>query len=315
MIADEEKGVIMSEAGHCSYSRAMKRVIPFATLTLAFGCSSPSTQSEPSASASSSASAGGEQALASVRGGSVQALEAVVAGEHRSPENKARDVYRHPVETLTFFGLEPDMHVLEIRPGGGWYTEILAPYLREAGKLTVGVPSAEGRRAKYRERFMEMKAARPEVFSEVNVVTFDPPAPIELGPDASLDMVLTFRNTHNWISDGGEKEAYAAFFDVLRPGGVLGVVQHRAEAGSDAAVTAKTGYVPEAYVIQVAEAAGFELVGRSDINRNPMDTHDHPEGVWTLPPVLRLGTTDQARYHEFGESDRMTLKFRKPAAP
>lgn len=293
----------------------MKRVITFAMLVLAFGCSSASTQTKPSASAGSSATAGGEQAAASVPGGSVESLEAVVAGEHRSSENKARDVYRHPMATLTFFGLEPDMHVLEIRPGGGWYTEILAPYLRESGKLTVGVPSAEGRRAKYREGFMEMKAARPEVFSEVNVVTFDPPAPIELGPDASVDMVLTFRNTHNWIGDGGEKKAYAAFFDVLRPGGVLGVVQHRADEGSDAAVTAKTGYVPEAYVIEVAEAAGFELVGRSDINRNPKDTHDHPEGVWTLPPVLRLGAEDQARYVAIGESDRMTLKFRKPAAP
>jgi len=257
-----------------------------------------------------SATEGGEGTTASP---SSAALSAVVAGEHRSAENKARDIYRHPVETLLFFEIEPDMHVLEVSPGRGWYTEILAPYLRESGKLTVGVPSAEGRRAKYRQSFLDMKAAHPEVFVKVDVVTFDPPAPIDLGPDASVDLVLTFRNTHNWIGDGGEKEAYAALFDVLRPGGVLGVVQHRAAEGTDASEAAKTGYVPEAYVIAVAQEAGFELAGRSDINRNEKDSHDHPEGVWTLPPVLRLGAEDQARYIAIGESDRMTLKFRKPA--
>ena len=204
------------------------------------------------------------------------------------------------------------MHVLEVRPGLGWYTEILAPYLAASGKLTVGIPSAEGRRAQYRARFLEMKEARPEVFGDVEVVTFDPPAPIELGPDGSVDMVLTFRNTHNWIRDGGEKEAYAAFFEVLRPGGVLGVVQHRAKDGADPEETARQGYVPEAYVVSVAEAAGFELVATSDINRNEKDDHDHPAGVWTLPPGFRLGEKDRAKYVEIGESDRMTLKFRKP---
>jgi len=232
----------------------------------------------------------------------------------RSAEHRARDASRHPTETLTFFGIEPDMTVLELRPGGGWYTEILAPYLRESGRLIVGVPSAQGRRAKYRARFLEMKAGRPEVFGEVLVVTFDPPQPIDLGPSESVDMVLTFRNTHNWIGDGGEAEAYAAFYDVLRPGGTLGVVQHRAADGADPQESAKNGYVPEAYVIEVAENAGFELVGRSDINRNPRDDHDHPAGVWTLPPVLRLGDEDRAEYEAIGESDRMTLKFRKPAS-
>lgn len=240
-------------------------------------------------------------------------LAHILASDHRSAENRARDRYRHPLETLTFFGIRPDMSVVEVRPGGGWYTEILAPYLGESGQLIVGVPSPDGRRAQYRERFLTMKAERPDVFSEVAVVTFDPPSPIELGPDESVDAVLTFRNTHNWIADGGARQAYAAFFDVLRPGGVLGVVQHRAEDGEDPKETARDGYVPEAYVIALAEQAGFELEAASDINRNEKDDHDHPAGVWTLPPVLRLGAEDRDMYEAIGESDRMTLKFRKPA--
>ncbi|MGB5813367.1 MAG: hypothetical protein WBG86_22720, partial [Polyangiales bacterium] len=239
-------------------------------------------------------------------------LDAIVASADRAPENRARDGYRHPVETLTFFGVEPDMRILEVRPGTGWYTEILALFVQNDGRLTVGVPSADGRRAKYRNRFLELKAARPAVLGEVDVVTFDPPTPIDLGPDGSVDMVLTFRNTHNWISDGGEEEAYAAFFDVLRPGGILGVVQHRADDDADPEKSAKNGYVPEPYVIAVAKKAGFEWVGSTDINRNEQDSHDHPAGVWTLPPVLRLGDTDRAKYEAIGESDRMTLKFRKP---
>ena len=239
-------------------------------------------------------------------------LGAVLASEHRSDRHRARDRYRNPAQTLAFFGVEADMEVLEVRPGGGWYTEILAPYLSESGKLIVAIPSADGPRKRYHDRFMAMKNARPEVFEKVETVTFEPPAPIDLGPSESVDMVLTFRNTHNWINDGGEKEAYAAFFDVLKPGGVLGVVQHRADDGSDAQQTARSGYVPEGYVVATAEAAGFELVERSDINRNEKDTHDHPAGVWTLPPAMRLGEQNKAEYLEIGESDRMTLKFRKP---
>ena len=239
-------------------------------------------------------------------------LAAVVATADRSAENRARDRYRHPVETLTFFEIEPDMHVLELRPGSGWYTEILAPYLADTGRLSVGIPSAEGPRAKYRKRFMDARESRPDVFGAAEIVTFDPPSPIELGPDASVDLVLTFRNTHNWIVDGGAEQAYAAFFDILRPGGILGVVQHRADEGADPKKSATEGYVPEAYVIALAEKAGFKLVDRSDLNGNPNDEHHHPEGVWTLPPVLRLGAEDAATYVEIGESDRMTLKFQKP---
>ncbi len=289
----------------------MKNISILLVLGLTLGCGRTSKETEVSAQIASTATEGGEAMRTSP---SAKELSRVVAANQRSAENKARDAYRHPVETLLFFGIEPDMNVLELTPGRGWYTEILAPYLRDAGKLTVGVPSAKGARAKYRQSFLDMKAARPEVFAKVDVVTFDPPSPVDLGPDESVDLVLTFRNTHNWIVDGAAREAYAAMFEVLRPGGVLGVVQHRAADGTDATETAKSGYVPEAYVIAVAQEAGFELLGRSDINRNDKDDHDHPEGVWTLPPVLRLGDEDQARYIAIGESDRMTLKFRKPAA-
>ena len=276
----------------------MKRASTLMVLVLASACGQTSTE----------ATTGTQQPPVSGE------LDAAVTNPQRSAQNRERDIYRHPAETLAFFGVEPHMTVLEVRPGRGWYTEILAPYLKESGKLIVGVPSAEGRRAKYRKGFMEMQAARPELLEAVDIVTFDPPSPIELGPSESVDMVLTFRNTHNWIGDGGEQQAYAAFFDVLRPGGVLGVVQHRAADGTDANETAKQGYVPEAYVVEVAEAAGFELVGSTDINRNAADTHDHPGGVWTLPPVLRLGEEDKAKYLSIGESDRMTLKFRKPVS-
>jgi predicted methyltransferase len=242
-------------------------------------------------------------------------LAAAIAGPHRSEENRARDRYRHPLETLQLFGVEPTMTVVELSPGGGWYTEILAPYLRGQGRLVAAAPSAEGRRAEYRARFEAKLAEHPELYSEVLVATFDPPAPIDLGADGSADVVLTFRNTHNWINDGGEREAYEAAFRVLRPGGIFGVVQHRANEGADAHETAEKGYVPEAYVIEVARSVGFELVERSEINANPNDTKDYAEGVWALPPALRLGEQDRERYLAIGESDRMTLKFRKPEAP
>ena len=262
----------------------MRNISILVLLGLTLGCGRTSKETEASAQIASTATQGGEATRTSP---SATQLAAVVSGEQRSTENKARDAYRHPVETLLFFGIEPNMHVIELSPGRGWYTEILAPYLRESGKLTVGVPSAEGPRAKYRQSFLDMKAARPEVFAKVDVVTFDPPSPIDLGPDESVDLVLTFRNTHNWIGDGGEKEAYAAMFDVLRPGGVLGVVQHRAADGTDVTETAKSGYVPEAYVIAVAQEAGFELLGRSDINRNDKDDHDHPEFIRLVKNLLQ----------------------------
>ena len=228
---------------------------------------------------------------------------------HRSADNRARDPYRHPGETLAFFGLEPDMNVVEMGPGGGWYTEILAPVLAEEGQLSVAIAPET---SEYTQRLLTRFSQDPEVFAEVERVTFEPPEQLSLGADASADMVLTFRSTHGWINRGQAEDVYAAMFRVLKPGGVLGVLQHRANEGVDVAASAQTGYVPQSKVVELATAAGFVLEESSDINANPQDDHDHPEGVWTLPPSLRLGDTDRAEWEAIGESDRMTLRFRKP---
>jgi len=254
-------------------------------------------------------SADGEESSggADVATGSVGAA---IAGDHRSEANRARDPDRHPAETLAFFGLEPTMTVVEMAPGGGWYTEILAPTLKDQGQLVAAIPDPE--QSPYGERFMTFLESEPELYSEVEPVVFMPPEQTSLGPDGSADMVVTFRSTHGWINRGQAADVYGAMFRVLKPGGILGVVQHRADEGADPAVTAEDGYVPEAYVIGLAEAAGFVLDEKSEINANPQDDHDHPEGVWTLPPSLRLGEAESAEYIAIGESDRMTLRFRKP---
>ena len=239
--------------------------------------------------------------------GARAALEAVVAAPQRGEANRSRDTFRHPVETLTFFGLEPDMTVVEMGPGGGWYTEILAPLLRAHGQLTAAAPAPD---SEYGQRFDEFLATNTELYSQVNRITFAPPDALSLGPDGSADMVLTFRSTHGWINNGVAPAVYQAMFDVLKPGGVLGVEQHRGPDGVDPT----SGYVAESAVIAVAEAAGFVLEARSEINANPADDHDHPEGVWSLQPSLRGGDVDRAAYEAIGESDRMTLRFRKPAA-
>lgn len=243
------------------------------------------------------------------------ALVEAARGAHRSDEKTARDVWRHPVQTLRWFGLRQDMTVVEIWPGGGgWYTEILAPYLREHGKLYAAnyapVPDTDyyARNArKYREKL----AANPEVYDRVEITELMPPADeLEAAPAGSADMVLTFRNLHNWERGGYAPAMFDAMYRALKPGGVLGLVAHRADPGTNP--DPATGYVTEARAIELAEAAGFELLDRSEINANPRDTKDHPEGVWTLPPSLRLGEKNRAHYAAIGESDRMTLKFRKP---
>ena len=240
-----------------------------------------------------------------------QSLEEALAGDHRSAENAARDQYRHPAETLRFFGLQEDLRVLEIAPGGGWYTEVLAPFLAQKGELTV---ASSGNYSSYNDKL----AGDPGTYGRVRVVPFSrkrllrKPRYLEEVAEGSMDMVLTFRNSHNWIRRGAAPRIYRAFFRVLRPGGTLGVVQHRAAPGADAETSAEQGYVPEDYLVQLAEQAGFRLQERSDINANPRDTRDHPKGVWTLPPVLRLKDQDRDKYLAIGESDRMTLRFTKP---
>ncbi|MCI5048234.1 MAG: hypothetical protein MRY59_12095 [Aquisalinus sp.] len=249
-------------------------------------------------------------------------LEAAVAAQTRDRENRQRDPYRNPAETLSFFGLEPDMTVVEIWPGGGWYAEIIAPYLAAGGGTYIAAgfdPNGASERGLARiAAFNDKFTGNPELYGDVEISAFS----ARSGPLASAgsaDMVLTFRNVHNWMSGDYADKAFTDFYDVLKPGGVLGVVEHRLPADRDQEAASASGYVREDVVISFAEAAGFELVGKSEINANPADTADHPFGVWTLPPVRRTSATrdpdpefDRAPYDAIGESDRMTLKFRKP---
>ena len=253
----------------------------------------------------------------SAQEGSIQNdLAALADGNHRSVAHRARNADRHPAETLTFFGIQPDMTVVEITPGGGgWYTEILAPFLRDQGKLYAANYDPDSEVGYYRrnaDAFREKLEAQPELYDQVEITVFDPPDKLRMAPDGTADMVLTFRNFHNWMEEGSQTYAAAAMYKVLKPGGVLGVVQHRASPDEEQDPAAESGYVREDYLIQQLEALGFELAGRSEINANPKDTRDHPEGVWTLPPGYELGDEDRAKYQAIGESDRMTLKFIKP---
>jgi predicted methyltransferase len=245
------------------------------------------------------------------------AIEAVLAGDHRSAENRARDPYRHPLDTLLFFGIKPEMTVVEVWPGsGGWYTEVLAPLLAERGKLYAALmpPTPDNEYVTAgRKSFADKLAARPDLYGKVTVTSFGP-GDFNIAPPGSADMVVTFRNIHNWMSLGFEKEAFAEMNRALKPGGILGVVEHRGAADKPQDPRAATGYVNEQYAIDLAIAAGFELVARSEINANPRDTKDHDQGVWTLPPNYRLGNRDRAKYEAIGESDRFTLKFRKKGA-
>jgi predicted methyltransferase len=237
-------------------------------------------------------------------------------GDHRSESNKARDQYRHPAETLAFFGIKDGDTVMEIWPGGGWYTEILAPAMRDHGKLIIATwdPAVEGQpsyRYSLPKKMEETFKQHPEVYDQVEFEYFSPPESPSLGDADSLDAIVTFRNTHGWIGSGQAQEIFNEFARVLKPGGILGVVQHRAEEGSDPSVSAKQGYVPEATVKEIAANAGFEFVDSSEINANPKDTKDHKEGVWTLPPGYSLGDEDREKYAAIGESDRMTLRFKR----
>ncbi|MCA9601935.1 MAG: class I SAM-dependent methyltransferase, partial [Myxococcales bacterium] len=241
-------------------------------------------------------------------------LESVLAGTHRADANRARDIYRHPKETLEFFGLAPDMVVVEMWPGRGWYTEVLAPYLRAHGKLTAIVPAPGGAppQAPQQNTFEAFLGTHPELYDRVEVLGVNPKESPKFGEPGTADLVVTFRNLHNWAAQGGAESMVRAAYDVLRPGGVFGVVDHRAAEGQDMEAAFKAGYVSESYVIELAKNAGFELTASSDVNANPNDTKNYEAGVWTLPPVLRLGEQDRDKYVAIGESDRMTLKFRKP---
>lgn len=246
-------------------------------------------------------------------------LQTTLKAGHRDPANAARDNFRHPAETLQFFGIKPNQTVVEIAPGGGWYTEILAPYLRDNGKLYAAHADPETT-SNYQKRslaaYKEKLTANPAVYDKVELTVFAPPAKVAVAPAGSADLVVTFRNVHNWwMRGGGDANVQAAFkgmYDALKPGGVLGVVEHRLPASRPASEQESSGYMHEAYVIKMAEAVGFKLEAKSEINANPKDTADHENGVWALPPTLTNGEKDRAKYVAIGESDRMTLKFVKP---
>ena len=242
-------------------------------------------------------------------------LQQAVANADRTPANVARDRYRHPVETLDFFDVDPSDTVVEIWPGGGWYTEILAPYLAAGGgKLYVAAPEWG------RSGIDKLKQARPAVYGPVAVADFplfDPGA--TRIADGSADVVLTFRNVHNWRmgyrrddKQDYSAEAFRQIHAMLKPGGVLGIVDHRLPESASAERERTSGYIKVSTVRALAEAAGFRLAATSEINANPRDSADWPDGVWTLPPSLALKDKDRERYLAVGESDRMTLKFIKP---
>ena len=234
-------------------------------------------------------------------------LQAAIAGAWRSEGNRARDRYRHPAETLAFFGVKPTDTVIEISPGAGWYSEILAPYLRDRGRFIAASAASPGRANPLDARFL----ADPARFGRADLHEYNPKDPTFGAPD-SADVVLTFRNVHNWLAAGTAEYHLRAAYDVLKPGGVLGVVEHRAKPGTDIEASKKSGYVAEQLVIDLAGEVGFELDARSEVNANPRDDADHPNGVWTLPPTNRHDAKDAATYQAIGESDRMTLRFRKP---
>ncbi len=243
-------------------------------------------------------------------------LDRALTGEHRSETNRLRDKYRHPRETLLFFGLRPDMTVVEIWPGGGWYSEIIGPVLQERGKYVLAQyaienPKIAGWQRTTREKQQATVTQQAALYGKPVFTSFGPPEYLAIAPAASADLVLTFRNVHNWSNQQSDQAAFQAFFNALKPGGVLGVVEHRARPGISFEQMVKTGYMTEAYVIGLAEKAGFKLAKKSEINANPLDTTDHPNGVWTLPPTMR-GRLDPEKYNAIGESDRMTLRFRKP---
>ena len=240
-----------------------------------------------------------------------QSIEAAVAAKTRTPANVERDTYRHPVDTLAFFGVKPTDTVVEFSPGGGWYTEILAPMVKTRGRYyaLVNASGAEGA-----TKLLDGK--RADFGPKASVATIDPATGTSTVPAGTADVVLTFRNVHNLLMSRdpttGQK-VFAAFYAALKPGGTLGVVDHRLPEEMDTAKEKSSGYVKRSTVVRLAQAAGFELAGESQVNANPRDDHDHPGGVWSLPPNLRLGEQDRASYVAIGESDRMTLKFRKPA--
>ena len=256
-------------------------------------------------------------AMPSTRQATAQALDNILADPHRPAADRARDRYRHPKDTLLFFGIRPEMSVLEVWPEPGWYTDVIAPLVRDRGKYYGAVMQADpaSRYVSARlEAYRNKLASDPTLYGNASIVTF-PANGGDVVPPGSVDMVVTFRNLHNWIGQGGDDElkgVFKAVYTSLKPGGVLGIEEHRLPEAVPQDAKTSTGYVHESYVIRMAESVGFRLAAKSDINANPNDKADHKSGVWALPPTLANRDQDRARYQAIGESDRMTLKFVKP---
>jgi len=287
--------------------RISQIILLLATAAILFACDkNDSSPAEDKKQAVQAAAGFGEDAAA---------LAAILAGDHRSVENKARDPYRHPVETLGFFGLKPDTTVVEIWPGAGWYTEIIAPYVRDEGQYIAAGFDPDSEIEFIRQgvaRYQAKLDEYPELYDRVQQAVLMPPDKLDFVPPESVDLILTFRSIHNWMPRGSQDLMFAAMYKALKPGGVLGVVEHRGIPSVPQDPEAKTGYVNQEYAIEMIEKAGFVLNGSSEINANPADTKDHPEGVWTLPPTLRLQEQNRETYLAIGESDRFTLRFIKP---
>ncbi|MEO5962452.1 MAG: methyltransferase [Thermomonas sp.] len=261
------------------------------------------------ACASTTTSDAGSQAV--VAPATIAALQAAINAPSRDAANRARDGYRHPLQTLQFFGVQPGDSVIEITPGGGWYSEILAPYLNASGHYIGAVPAAAAdSKGGLRNKAFLDKLTGNAATSNATVVELDAKAPALAAGTA--DVVLTFRNVHNWVAAGNADAYFRAFYAALKPGGVLGVVDHRAKPGTDLETMKSSGYLTEALVSKYASDAGFVLEAGSTINANPKDDANHPKGVWMLPPVNSHDAADDAKYKAIGESDRMTLRFRKP---
>lgn len=241
-----------------------------------------------------------------------------VADEDRPAKQRLRDEFRHPQQTLRFFGVEPDMSVIEIWPGGGWYSNILAPMLEEKGEYYAAHFYVEGDAhpffVKSRKGYEE-KVANYAPYKKIKMTTFHPDHTTNIVPEGSVDRVLTFRNIHNWYMRNGHEgveKSFKQFFKALKKGGELGVVEHRLPESASDDMHKTSGYIKQSYVVEVAKKVGFKLVASSEVNANPLDTANHPKGVWTLPPRLRMGDENKAKYMAIGESDRMTLRFVKP---
>ena len=276
------------------------------SLSAIVGCSESETDAAQEASAVEM-----DQPAVGVAAAAQEAkLAEAVAGSHRTPANVERDKYRHPVEVLEFFGIRPEMTVVEMWAEGGWWTEILAPYLHDEGSYYIADLPSE----RWQNVMTRKLESNPAIYGNAILTQFGG-GHTDIAPEGSADMILTFRNVHNWVKGGNGELAFETMYKTLKPGGILGVVDHRADPGKPQDPQALSGYIREDYTIAMAEGAGFMLVGKSEINANPKDTSDYPEGVWMLPPGYYTvdNDADRAKYEAIGESDRFTLKFQKPA--